>query len=79
KETKIGLSWKNLWSDRIQVEKWVVSGADLALTRDRNGAWNIQDLFDGAKHSASVNRIIVENSTVRLNFLQQQLILKEIS
>ncbi|HGP7543027.1 AsmA family protein [Neisseria gonorrhoeae] len=79
KETKIGLSWKNLWSDRIQVEKWVVSGADLALTRDRNGAWNIQDLFDGAKHSASVNRIIIENSTVRLNFLQQQLILKEIS
>ncbi|EMS6383919.1 AsmA family protein [Neisseria gonorrhoeae] len=79
KETKIGLSWKNLWSDRIQVEKWVVSGADLALTRDRNGTWNIQDLFDGAKHSASVNRIIVENSTVRLNFLQQQLILKEIS
>lgn len=79
KETKIGLSWKNLWSDRIQVEKWVVSGADLALTRDRNGAWNIQDLFDGAKHSASVNRIIVENSTVRLNFLQQQLILQEIS
>ncbi|ENT1625182.1 AsmA family protein [Neisseria gonorrhoeae] len=79
KETKIGLSWKNLWSGRIQVEKWVVSGADLALTRDRNGAWNIQDLFDGAKHSASVNRIIVENSTVRLNFLQQQLILKEIS
>ncbi|HGJ9877491.1 TPA: AsmA family protein [Neisseria gonorrhoeae] len=79
KETKIGLSWKNLWSDRIQVEKWVVSGADLALTRDRNGAWNIQDLFDGAKHSASVNRIIVENSTVRLNFLQQRLILKEIS
>ncbi|HGJ9875681.1 TPA: AsmA family protein [Neisseria gonorrhoeae] len=79
KETKIGLSWKNPWSDRIQVEKWVVSGADLALTRDRNGAWNIQDLFDGAKHSASVNRIIVENSTVRLNFLQQQLILKEIS
>lgn len=79
KETKIGLSWKNLWSDRIQVEKWVVSGADLALTRDRNGAWNIQDLFDGAKHSASVNCIIVENSTVRLNFLQQQLILKEIS
>ncbi|HGL9644633.1 TPA: AsmA family protein [Neisseria gonorrhoeae] len=79
KETKIGLSWKNLWSDRIQVEKWVVSGADLALTRDRNGAWNIQDLFDGAKHSASVNRIIVENSTVRLNFLRQQLILKEIS
>ncbi|EPT3677316.1 AsmA family protein [Neisseria gonorrhoeae] len=79
KETKIGLSWKNLWSDRIQVEKWVVSGADLALTRDRNGAWNIQDLFDGAKHSASVNRIIVENSTVRLNFLQQQLILKAIS
>ncbi|CNR19961.1 AsmA family protein [Neisseria gonorrhoeae] len=79
KETKIGLSWKNLWSDRIQVEKWVVSGADLALTRDRNGAWNIQDLFDGAKHSASVNRIIVENSTVRLNFLQQQLILKKIS
>lgn len=79
KETKIGLSWKSLWSDRIQVEKWVVSGADLALTRDRNGAWNIQDLFDGAKHSASVNRIIVENSTVRLNFLQQQLILKEIS
>ncbi|HGO6521782.1 TPA: AsmA family protein [Neisseria gonorrhoeae] len=79
KETKIGLSWKNLWSDRIQVEKWVVSGADLALTRDRNGAWNIQDLFDDAKHSASVNRIIVENSTVRLNFLQQQLILKEIS
>lgn len=79
KETKIGLSWKNLWSDRIQVEKWVVSGADLALTRDKNGAWNIQDLFDGAKHSASVNRIIVENSTVRLNFLQQQLILKEIS
>ncbi|ENZ6827223.1 AsmA family protein [Neisseria gonorrhoeae] len=79
KETKIGLSWKNLWSDRIQVEKWVVSGADLALTRDRNGAWNIQDLFNGAKHSASVNRIIVENSTVRLNFLQQQLILKEIS
>ncbi|ENT1138630.1 AsmA family protein [Neisseria gonorrhoeae] len=79
KETKIGLSWKNLWSDRIQVEKWVVSGANLALTRDRNGAWNIQDLFDGAKHSASVNRIIVENSTVRLNFLQQQLILKEIS
>lgn len=79
KETKIGLSWKNLWSDRIQVEKWVVSGADLALTRDRNGAWNIQDLLDGAKHSASVNRIIVENSTVRLNFLQQQLILKEIS
>ncbi|EMT9536987.1 AsmA family protein [Neisseria gonorrhoeae] len=79
KETKIGLSWKNLWSDRIQVEKWVGSGADLALTRDRNGAWNIQDLFDGAKHSASVNRIIVENSTVRLNFLQQQLILKEIS
>ncbi|HFA8589921.1 TPA: AsmA family protein [Neisseria gonorrhoeae] len=79
KETKIGLSWKNLWSDRIQVEKWVVSGADLTLTRDRNGAWNIQDLFDGAKHSASVNRIIVENSTVRLNFLQQQLILKEIS
>lgn len=79
KETKIGLSWKNLWSDRIQVEKWVVSGADLALTRDRNGAWNIQDLFDGAKHSASVNRIIVENSTVRLNFLQQQFILKEIS
>ncbi|EPF9316631.1 AsmA family protein [Neisseria gonorrhoeae] len=79
KETKIGLSWKNLWSDRIQVEKWVVLGADLALTRDRNGAWNIQDLFDGAKHSASVNRIIVENSTVRLNFLQQQLILKEIS
>ncbi|HFB9678099.1 TPA: AsmA family protein [Neisseria gonorrhoeae] len=79
KETKIGLSWKNLWSDQIQVEKWVVSGAELALTRDRNGAWNIQDLFDGAKHSASVNRIIVENSTVRLNFLQQQLILKEIS
>lgn len=79
KETKIGLSWKNLWSDQIQIEKWVVSGADLALTRDRNGAWNIQDLFDGAKHSASVNRIIVENSTVRLNFLQQQLILKEIS
>ncbi|HGJ8398861.1 TPA: AsmA family protein [Neisseria gonorrhoeae] len=79
KETKIGLSWKNLWSDQIQVEKWVVSGAELALTRDGKGVWNIQDLFDGAKHSASVNRIIVENSTVRLNFLQQQLILKEIS
>ncbi|HFC6396485.1 TPA: AsmA family protein [Neisseria polysaccharea] len=79
KETKIGLSWKNLWSDRIQVEKWVVSGAELALTRDRNGTWNIQDLFDGAKHSVSVNRIIVENSTVRLGLPQDRLTLKEVS
>lgn len=78
-ETKIGLSWKNLWSDQIQIEKWVVSSAELALTRDGKGVWNIQDLIDSQKRQASVNRIIVENSTVRLNFLQEQLILKEIN
>lgn len=78
KETKIGLSWKNLWSDRIQVEKWVVSGAELALTRDRKGVWNIQDLIDNPKRKASVNRIIIENSTVRLDLPQDRLTLKEV-
>ncbi|CKJ83964.1 putative AsmA-like protein [Neisseria meningitidis] len=57
-ETKIGLSWKNLWSDQIQIEKWVVSSAELALTRDGKGVWNIQDLIDSQKRQASVNRII---------------------
>ena len=71
KETKIGLSWKNLWSDQIQVEKWVVSGAELALTRDGKGVWNIQELIDNPKRKASVNRIIIENSTVHLDFLQE--------
>ncbi|ENS8735762.1 AsmA family protein [Neisseria gonorrhoeae] len=79
KETKIGLSWKNLWSDRIQIEKWVVSGAELALTRDGKGVWNIQDLIDSQKRQASVNRIIVENSTVRLGLPQERLTLKEVS
>ena len=78
KETKIGLSWKNLWSDQIQVEKWVVSGAELALTRDGKGIWNIQDLIDNPKRKASVNRIIIENSTVRLDFLQERFTLKEV-
>ena len=78
KETKIGLSWKNLWSDQIQVEKWVVSGAELALTRDEKGVWNIQDLIDNPKRKASVNRIIIENSTVRLDFLQERFTLKEV-
>ncbi|EMT0256588.1 AsmA family protein [Neisseria gonorrhoeae] len=78
KETKIGLSWKNLWSDQIQVEKWVVSGAELALTRDEKGVWNIQDLIDNPKRKASVNRIIIENSTVHLDFLQERFTLKEV-
>ena len=78
KETKIGLSWKNLWSDQIQVEKWVVSGAELTLTRDGKGVWNIQDLIDNPKRKASVNRIIIENSTVRLDFLQERFTLKEV-
>ncbi|HFC5509801.1 TPA: AsmA family protein [Neisseria gonorrhoeae] len=78
KETKIGLSWKNLWSDQIQVEKWVVSGVELALTRDGKGVWNIQDLIDNPKRKASVNRIIIENSTVHLDFLQERFTLKEV-
>lgn len=76
RETKIGLSWKNLWSEHLSIEKWVVSGANLSLVRKENGTWNLQDLIDSPARTA-VNRIIIENATVRLNIFQENLTLEQ--
>lgn len=62
KQTQIGLSWRNFFSDATEIEKWVVRNADAALTLRPDGTWNLQDMMS-AGGGVRINRLIVENST----------------
>lgn len=66
KETRIGLSWSSIWNDSPVIEKWIVEGADMTLTRTEDGKWNLQDLWQPSKHSVAFNRLIVEDSTLNI-------------
>ncbi|WP_416191053.1 AsmA family protein [Neisseria sp. CCUG12390] len=65
KEMRIGISWQSLWTDKPVIEKWVVSGANAVLQRTSGGKWNLQDIWQQSG-KAGLNRLIIENSTLRL-------------
>ena len=70
KETHIGLGWSSLWNDYPVIEKWVITGADAVLSRTDDGKWNLQDLLHPS-HPTSLNRLIIENSSLHMNIAGQ--------
>jgi len=66
KETNIGIGWSSLWNDTPIIEKWVLKGADVSIERAENGKWSLQDLWQQPRNTATLNRLVVENSTLRL-------------
>ena len=70
KETRIGLGWSSLWNDYPFIEKWVITGADAVLSRTEDGKWNLQDLLHPS-HPTSLNRLIIENSSLHMNIAGQ--------
>ena len=66
KETNIGIGWSSLWNDTPIIEKWVLKGADVSIERTENGKWSLQDLWQQPRNTATLNRLVVENSTLRL-------------
>ncbi|UOO85863.1 AsmA family protein [Neisseria arctica] len=67
KEMKIGLSWKSLFNQTTTIEKWVIKGADIELNRDASGNWSLADLWRRSSTNIHLNRLIVENSRIKLN------------
>lgn len=66
KETNIGIGWSSLWNDTPIIEKWVLKGADVSIERTETGKWSLQDLWQQPRNTATLNRLVVENSTLRL-------------
>ena len=66
KETNIGIGWSSLWNETPIIEKWVLKGADVSIERTENGKWSLQDLWQQPRNTATLNRLVVENSTLRL-------------
>lgn len=66
KETNIGIGWSSLWNDTPIIEKWVLKGADVSIERTENGKWSLQDLWQQPRNTATLNRLVVENSTLHL-------------
>lgn len=66
KEMKVGLGWQSLWTGQPVIEKWVVSGADAVLAHTADGTWGLQDIWQQQRSDAVLNRLIIENSTLRL-------------
>lgn len=77
KETRIGLSWKSLWTQKPVIEKWVVSDADITLERKHDGRWNLQDLRQQPSKNAQINRLIVENSRLRLRMENKEYLIEQ--
>lgn len=68
KEMKIGISWTSLFNKKTPViEKWVVKNADIDLNRDTNGNWSLADLWRTSSDNIQLNRLIIENSRIKLN------------
>ncbi|MCP1772347.1 uncharacterized protein involved in outer membrane biogenesis [Neisseria perflava] len=69
RKTQIGLAWKSLWTGKPMIEKWVVKGADALLEHSDKG-WSLRDLWRQNSGESAVNRLVVENSTLRLRSAQ---------
>lgn len=71
KESKIGLAWKNLWSNNLTIEKWGLSGINATVSHTPKGSWNIQDLWQKVEHSPiQLNRILIADSRINLQLPQ---------
>lgn len=77
KEMKIGLAWQSLWADSPVIEKLVVSGADATLQRTQDGKWSLQDIWQQQSRNANLNRLIIENSTLRLRLINGEYLIEQ--
>ncbi|WP_255408385.1 AsmA family protein [Neisseria sp. N95_16] len=77
KEMKIGLAWQSLWADSPVIEKWVVSGADATLQRTQDGKWSLQDIWQQQSRNVNLNRLIIENSTLRLRLINGEYLIEQ--
>ncbi|WP_416190508.1 AsmA family protein [Neisseria sp. CCUG17229] len=77
KEMKIGLAWQSLWADSPVIEKWIVSGADATLQRTQDGKWSLQDIWQQQSRNANLNRLIIENSTLRLRLINSEYLIEQ--
>lgn len=77
KEMKIGLAWQSLWTDGPVIEKWVVSGADATLQRTQDGKWSLQDIWQQQNRNANLNRLIIENSSLRLRLINGEYLIEQ--
>ncbi|WP_165090855.1 AsmA family protein [Neisseria yangbaofengii] len=77
KEMKIGLAWQSLWADSPVIEKWVLSGADATLQRTQDGKWSLQDIWQQQSRNANLNRLIIENSTLRLRLISGEYLIEQ--
>ena len=66
REMKVGVAWKTLFGADPEIEKWVIKQADLGLSRQANGNWNLADLWQQKGDGWQVNRLIIENSKINL-------------
>lgn len=77
KEMKIGLAWQSLWADSPVIQKLVVSGADATLQRTQDGKWSLQDIWQQQSRNANLNRLIIENSTLRLRLINGEYLIEQ--
>lgn len=77
KEMKVGLGWQSLWTDQPVIEKWVVSGAEAALARAADGTWSLQDIWQQQGRHAKLNRLVIENSTLRLSLVDGEYLIEQ--
>lgn len=65
RETDIGLAWKSLWHGQPVIDKWVVKGAEISA-KYNGSEWSLQDLQQSQSTEIPLDRLIIEDSTLRL-------------
>lgn len=72
KKTTVGLAWASLWQGRPVIEKWLIEGADATIERSPAGRWNLQDLWQQQSRNGNLNRLVIENSRIRLRLIHNE-------